>query len=113
MRYRYDKASGKVVEVGETAYTTPFEINTEGDVRVAPSGLPFNWSVPKPGYEKQADSVSAAEGIERGYRIPLAPRYDKEGKPCFTSHREIRESIAKAQAHGEPVRYSRGFRNYG
>lgn len=51
--------------------------------------LPRNWSVPDP--------------QNPGRRINLAPRYGPGGECRFTSVREIRDAVARAQHYGEMV----------
>ena len=50
------------------------------------------------------------------HQLPLnwkyAPRHDKQGRAVFTSYREIKESVKRAQAHGEPVAFERPFKSF-
>ena len=87
--YVYCSVQGKVVPKSQKVREREgpdFQIASGPGEPLASYSLPLNW--------------------------PYAPRHDKEGRACFTGMKEIRESVAKAQAAGEPVEYHRGLHNY-
>lgn len=78
--YRYDEGVGGVVEVS-------------GDSQESEA----------PNARVVADRHFASSQLPRNYKY--ASKFDSEGRPAFSSMRDVREMVARARDHGEDITY--------